>query len=558
MPSQTANYGCARALVIGLDSATFDVMMPLLKAGWLPNLQRLMERGTSAVLKSTVPPLSPAAWVSTMTGRNPGAHGVFDFRHLDLNEFHGRRQTLASSAEYAGQTIFDLLSRDGRRVGAFNIPLTYPAWPINGVMISGPITPDPGRAYTHPPELADELGPMVAPADLAHGLDPDEAALTELIETSRLHFRLGAQLLERKGPFELFWFHLHSLDSGQHRFWRYADPLARANSSPRGERLSQAIHELYRVADEGLGHLLSRVGPESLVCILSDHGSRPRPKVTVRLNVWLREQGWLALWERPRGSGSLSALYHAARALLPVGWRQRMKGQLPETVQTQLTHLGADGIRWPHTAAYYFPLTSPVGGIVINLAGRQPQGSVRPEGYHRVRQQISERLKGLCDPRTGQKILRQVWYREELYRGPFTEQAPDIVFMLEPPYETTASLDEPWLAPAGSPDPAREWSGVHTMDGILIITGPQIRPGRWAEEAGLLDIMPTLLYALGQPIPSDADGRVLQEVFTPEFTAGRAVSFSDPRNGAHSATPTASDEEMEAMMAHLRALGYVE
>lgn len=554
----TADYGCARVLVVGLDSATFDVMTPLLEAGWLPNLKRLMDMGASAVLKSTVPPLSPAAWVSTITGRNPGAHGVFDFRHLDLSQFHGRKQTLVSSAEYAGQTIFDLLSQNGLRVGAFNIPLTYPAWPINGVMISGPITPDPSRAYTHPPELADQLGPMTALTDQADSYDPDEVVLMELIETSQLHFRLGVQLLEREGPFDLFWFHLHSLDSGQHRFWRYVDPALRANGSTKQIRLSHAIQELYRLADAGVGDLLHRMGPESLVCIISDHGSRPRPGVSVRLNVWLREQGWLALWERQRDSGLLSALYRAARSLLPMNWRQRMKGQLPETVQDRITHLTAHGVCWSHTVAYYFPLTNPVGGIVINLAGRQPQGIVDPGDYERVRRQIAERLRGLRDPRTGQKIMREVWYREELYAGPFVERAPDILFMLESPYETTASLAEPWLASAASSDSGKQWSGVHTMDGILIAAGPQIRPGRWADEARLLDVMPTLLYALGQPIPSNVDGRVLQRLFTPDFNKTQAVSFFEAQAGTHNEMPTASDEETEAMMAHLRALGYIE
>ena len=556
--SLTANYGCAKVLVVGLDSATFDVMMPLLRAGQLPNIQRLMDMGTSAVLKSIVPPLSPAAWVSAMTGRNPGAHGIFDFRHLDLSEFHGRKQTLTSSAEYAGRTIFDLLSQRGLHVGAFNIPLTYPAWPINGVMVSGPMTPDPRRAYTYPPELADKLSSMAAPKDLTDSRNPDEAALVELIETSWIHFRLGAQLLEQEGPFDLFWFHLHSLDSGQHRFWRYADPTTRTNGFANHTRLSQAIDELYRTADEGLGYLLSMIGPDSLVCVLSDHGSRPRPKVTVRLNTWLREQGWLALWRQQHNGSSLNALYRAARSLLPTKWRQRIRSQLPEMMQDQFAHLGTEGIYWPYTAAYYFPLTNPVGGIVINLAGRQPQGSVHPDNYEHIRQQIAQQLRELRDPQTGQKLMHQIWYREELYTGPFIERAPDIVFMLEPPYDLTTSLDAPWLTYTELPDSDRLWSGVHTMDGILIAAGPQIRPGQWVNEAKILDLMPTLLYALGQPIPSDVDGHVLQEWFTPEFRTMQAISFTDSQNDSSPVTLTASDEEREAMMAHLRALGYLE
>ena len=127
MNDESNEFGQARLLVIGLDSATFKVMQPMLDKGKLPNIQKLIDGGSSGILRSTVPPLSPAAWVTTMTGMNPGGHGVFDFRVLDLNEIHGRSERFVRSSQYAGLTLFDFLGKRGLKVGAFNIPLTYPA-----------------------------------------------------------------------------------------------------------------------------------------------------------------------------------------------------------------------------------------------------------------------------------------------------------------------------------------------------------------------------------------------------------------------------------------------
>ncbi len=558
LDSPNRDYGCARTLVIGLDSATFDVMMSLLDKGQLPNLKRLIETGASGILKSTIPPLSPAAWVSAMTGRNPGRHGVFDFRHLDLNQLHGRKETLVNSGEYAGTTIFDQFGEQGMRVGAFYIPLTYPAWKVNGVMVSGPITPDHRRAYTSPPELADRLGPLARHVSPEHLMSfGDEAYLEELIWDTNTHFQLGSQLLEQEGPFDLFWFHLHSLDSVQHRFWRYIEPAWPAVEPEDRTRFAKVINDMYRLADQGVGRLLDKTGPDSTVFVLSDHGARARPRVEVRFNVWLQQQGLLSLWGQNRGDRRLRAIYRRAKSLLPARWRRKAIGQLPETMQTQVTQFSAGSVRWSRTTASFFPMTDPVGGIVINLAGRQPQGCVEANDYDAVRRRIIDQLRQMCDPHTGQPVVREVWCREDVYSGPFVEEAPDILFIVESSYHPASALAQPWIGPTSQLD-TEAWSGIHAMDGILIARGPCIASGVRLEEASILDIAPTILYAMGQTIPSDMDGHVLLGIFTSEFRKKQNICYRGPQGLSRNESWTISDEETEAMMARLRALGYVE
>ena len=552
------DYGRARVLVIGLDSATFDVMKTLLEQGGLSNIKQLIETGASGTLRSTIPPLSPAAWVSAMTGRNPGRHGVFDFRHLDLNQLDGRKETFVSSGEYAGTTVFDLLGEQGMRVGAFHIPLTYPAWPVNGVMVSGPITPDHRIAYTYPPELADRLGPLARHTSPEHLKSFDDAVyLEELVWDTNTHFRFGVQLLKEEGPFDLFWFHLHSLDSIQHRFWRYVEPTWPAVDPKDRSRYAEAINDLYRLADEGVGRLLDKTGPDSMVLVLSDHGARARPRVEVRFNEWLREQSLLSLWGQERGDRYLRAIYRKARSLLPTGWRRKAIGRLPETVQTQVAQFSAGSIRWPHSAAYFFPMTDPVGSIVINLAGRQPGGCVEPNDYDVIRHRVIDQLRQMRDPHTGQNVILEVWRREDVFSGPFVEEAPDILFMLESSYHPTGTLVGPWIDPAPQLD-SESWSGIHAMDGILIASGPCIASGIQLDEANILDIAPTILYATGQAFPSDMDGRVQLRIFTAEFKEKQNVFYCDPQDLSCSEEGVLSDAETEMMMIRLRALGYVE
>ncbi len=552
------SFGQARALVIGLDAATFDVITPLLQAGQLPTLARLMEEGSHGVLQSTIPPLSPAAWVSAITGKNPGKHGIFDFRHLDLNAPHGRKETLASATEYAGMTIFDYLGKRGMRVGAFHIPLTYPAWPINGIMVSGPVTPDHRRAYTYPPDLSEEIGPLArhqGPEQL-EGFD-DEAYLEELIWNTETHFRIGARLLEQKGPFDLFWFHLHSLDSVQHRFWRYAEATTQgAKDKPMW--LADAINHLYRLADEGVRLLLDRVGPDTLVYVISDHGAMPRPSTELCVNVWLQMRGYQTTWGQSDGEGLLRTMYRRAKSLLPSPLRQRLIGELPTQARQTIAQFSSGGIKWSHTIASFFPLADPIGGIVINLTGRNPKGIVRPEEYEAVRQQIIHDLSTLMDPTTGQAVVEQIWRREEIYTGPHMESAPDILFRVARRYHLSNALEGSIIYPT-LPIDTKSWSGIHTMEGILIAKAPFIRSRYRVESARLIDIAPTILYALGLPIPADLDGRVLTEIFLPEFVEDHPILNEEPISSPDPHDPHAlSKEEAAAMVDRLRMLGYIE
>ena len=131
-----------KVYVVGFDGATWRFIRPLVERGEMPNFQRLIAEGVSGDLKSVIPFQSAAAWVTFMTGKNSGKHGVYMFQDYDALSYTYAGRT-ANSRYFSGQTIFDIVGEMGGTVSAIRVPMTYPAWPINGVMVSG--FPTPGR-----------------------------------------------------------------------------------------------------------------------------------------------------------------------------------------------------------------------------------------------------------------------------------------------------------------------------------------------------------------------------------------------------------------------------
>ena len=148
-----------RVLVIAWDGADWQILDPLLQAGALPNLSRLIDRGGRAVLKSTLPPHSWSAWPSFLTGVEPADHGVYD---IVEPRREGRQSFPVSFRSIRERTFLADLTRAGVETVMVNVPLTFPPPQISGKLIAGGVLPK-RRAFTYPESLADELEAAGAP-----------------------------------------------------------------------------------------------------------------------------------------------------------------------------------------------------------------------------------------------------------------------------------------------------------------------------------------------------------------------------------------------------------
>ncbi len=553
--------GPRRAVVIGLDGATWEVLRPLGQAGRVPHLWGLAQRGCWGLLRSTLPPMTFPAFPSLLTGLNPGRHGILGPESVDLQRGTGPSRLAVGSGAIAGRTVLDLAGQAGRRVLSYGVPMTYPAWPIAGVLVAGYPTPDPFRLYAEPPEAVAGLTVQVPERlaaraqgmrldqilDEGHRLTPDEVLEYAQAELDTVVTNMAA-LLERES-YDLVMFVIRAPDIVHHALFRRGEV---------GERNQPLIEQAYERVDAAVGRVLERFGGDWLIMVVSDHGGGPAPGAELHLNAWLRSRGWLV----PSGSGAAKLSRGAVQVVRSLVWRSGLKRLLLQRMsgaqRRQVAKLRAAGqtFDWSQTRAYLVRTSFPAGGIQINLRGRQPQGIVEPgEEYERLRDEILAGLRELTLPGASTRLIREAYRREEVYRGPYTEAAPDIVFLHDPDYTLGDRLDvavtqmDAVAAAAGR--------SVHRLEGVLSLTGPGVFRAGMIEGASIVDVAPTLLYALGLPVPEDLDGTVLRDAFEPDFLA-RQPLLSGAEIGSAGGASEYSEEEEEGIRAALRGLGYIE
>ena len=171
-----------------------------------------------------------------------------------------------------------------------------------------------------------------------------------------------------------------------------------------------------------------------------------------------------------------------------------------------------------------------------------------------MRDRIIETMQGLRDPGTGEPVVQWACRREELFSGDHLDEAPDVVALFHPAYKGASGLDELF-----EPVPDQildEYSGVHAMEGIFAAAGRGIREGVDLGTRSILDVAPTLLALLGQPVPADADGEVMDAALEDAAAVRTGAATSADREDM--GDPALTAEEEATLEESLRALGYLE
>jgi predicted AlkP superfamily phosphohydrolase/phosphomutase len=238
--------------------------------------------------------------------------------------------------------------------------------------------------------------------------------------------------------------------------------------------------------------------------------------------------------------------------------RDWVKKYLPIKVREQISSMRtlAGAIDWKETRAYRVKLSHPVEGININLMGRQPNGTVSHEEYEKLRTYIIEKLIDLVDPETKEKLVKEVYRKEDIYSGRCMHNIPDIIVILGDRYDGGYNLDR-----MISPVPRsflNEFSGYHTMNGIFIINGQEIETGKTLDRINMIDLAPTIMYYMGLPVPEGMDGRVIQEIFKGSYLDNNPVIYEKKDIDLSSdKTTQLSKDEKEDIKKALEGLGYV-
>jgi len=520
-----------RVVVIGLDGVGLDLIWPWVEEGLLPNLRRLISSGTYGELRSTIPPISAPAWVSLVTGKTPGQHGIIDFTT--------RNGEVVNSTLVRDQKIWQILSKHGRSCCIVNVPVTYPPEPVNGCMVSAFPMPPGRRDYAYPSSIVPILDRNNYEVDLflkergrprsleAFDAEVAEASakrlqlLGEIRVTAERRYKTIIDLL-RLRSWDFIFVVFTETDVIQHFFWEQKDVLL--------SFLQQVDSYVGRIVDE-FERSAPAGGSDDYVVIVSDHGFGEGKNEAFNVGSWLNRQRDTSRQERIVESVLDLLRRLLPRILLPSirGWAERLK-------------VPPSWLRPLFVATYY--------GIYID---RERLGS-RAE-YEGLREKLVAGLRDIRNPTTLAKVFQGVWRREDLYAGRSIQMLPDIIYMTNPNYIATAwNSRDLWI------EKAMNLSGSHFSfpQGMIVFSGKTVKKHFRVSEATVYDVTPTILHMFGLPIPRSMDGKLLRGIFDSSTEPyERPVAIADDEElGSGEAYPYTPDDE-EKIRSRLGTLGYL-
>lgn len=454
-----------KILVIGLDAAVPEL---LLQDPDLVNLRRLMEAGCFGALESIVPPITVPAWMCMATSQDPGSLGVYGFRNRRDHSYDGLE--IVNSRSIRSLSLWDQIAMEGKRATIVGVPPNFPPRKTSGASVGCFLTPDTQtQVFTFPERHSDEIRELVGqyPVDVKGFRTENKPwLLDEIREMTTKHFAVVRHLLTSTE-----WDYLHFVEIGldriQHGFWKHHDPLHRQH--PAGSPFENVIRDYYRQLDEEIGSILELLDEETAVLVVSDHGAR-RLDGGFCVNEWLIREGDLALHSYPEQVTPF--------AKLDVDWDR--------------TRVWSEG-------GYY-------ARVFMNVKGREPRGTIDPQDYERVRDDLKARLEATIDEE-GRPLGTLVFRPEEVYRD-VRNVAPDLIVHFGGlAWRSIGGVGYPQLHIQENdtgPDDCN-----HSQFGAFVLAAPGCPPLGELRGAHLLDIAPTLLTLGGYDVPATMLGTSL-------------------------------------------------
>lgn len=435
----------SRLFILGLDGSPLPLLRRLMAAGDLPHLARIFEDGTAVEMNSSLPDVSAVAWTSINTGKNPAKHGIYGF--VDRKPGTSTMEVMTSTHVRA-KTIWELVSDAGRRAIAINVPLSFPPQRINGIVISDFLAPALNKAV-YPTTVLPTL------ESIGYRIDTDPWVARQSLDAFIDDFKVTADkraeavltLLEREA-WDLFMVVFMETDRLHHFMWQYME-----DDDP---RYGPKFIDAYRQIDKLAGQIVDKLRDDDQLIILSDHGFTSLKK-EVYLNVWLEEQGYLSF--RPEAEKGLGSMEPGSRAY-----------------------------------------SLDPGRIYVNLAERDPHGSVQPTEKDGLLAELQTRLSDLRDPESGDPMVKAVYRADDIYHGPLRNRAPDLLVMPHDGYDIKGTFESSVFTGRG------KLVGMHKYDdATLFVRGRRIT----VDHASVHDVLPTACHLLDLECPPDLDGRVV-------------------------------------------------
>lgn len=506
-------------VVIALDAADQEIVTSLVAQGRMPTVGRLLDDGATALVDNPDSLFVGAVWPTFSTGLSPVRHRFASWERIDPGTYD-RRET--SPTEMAGDWFWERISDADRRVAVIDVPHTWPRRPVDGIVISEYGCHDRHFGLqAHPPELVDELvgryGPhpvsgldtfadrQFCPDDVVHRDgdlrtgDEDGRVLADHLAGVDAKARLGADVLAQ-GGWDLFVTVFGESHNVGHQLWHVHDEDHPRHDPAVRARIGDPVTTIYEALDGGIATVLAAAPPGAPVVLLLSHGMQAHHDGTHLIDPLLfRLQR--ALQVGPQGS--LPA--RAAKTVLPrlpgparrgagaaaaAALRRRLDGARPAP---ERAHWGTDTYAWPW---FLSPNNTVVGGIRLNLVGREPRGVVQPGDVDRVVERLTSELLALVNVDTGGPVVLGVRRFEGAYPDRTADDAfPDLLV----DWNRDAAIETIWSPTIGLlHEPYVLWrSGDHRNPGRVVISAAGLRPGALGDRIDSRALAPTIAALCG-------------------------------------------------------------
>jgi len=468
-----------KVVVIGIDGATWDPVVPYIEKGLLPGYSHFWNHGLHGPLISTIPYITQPGWKAYSMGKNPGKMGVFFWSKIDWKDMKIKN---INSLGFDGVDYWDILGQKGYKTAIIDMPSTFPPKPVNGVLITG--IPHGSGNWTYPPEFEQKI-PEWYPKESVHlfvkNEDP-EITMDGLEKEIWSRFEMAEMLWDH----DLIHVSVVMNDHVSHFMWN-------------NEKI---MYRNLKANDEGLQRIL-RKNKDGYTILMSDHGNGPIED-EFYANELLAKHGILIKKEFKEKKinresvvnfGTRLGLDRLARKL-PYSFQKRIIQRIQHIESSMETGI-EEKIDWKETRV----IALDEGLFYVNPL------------YYDEKDQIIEELRKILEnftSKSGKKVYKNIFRGDEVYWGKHVNEAPDIVALTNEIYHQRYPLSGYVWA---SDIPEDKWGyrlrqvGHHRIQGIFGLVGPGIE-SRYMK-ASIYDLAPTILKIFGCDIPKEMDGKSL-------------------------------------------------
>jgi len=553
----------SKILVIGLDGATWRVILPLVKKGELPTLSKLMKSGFWGTLLCAERATSPLVWTSIATGKVAEKHGIFDHTIREPGSYEA---VPVKSYHRKVKAIWNILSERNKSVGLIDWYVSFPPEKVNGYIISR-LTADE-KNKTYPGELQKEIDEITKKISLRKTGDKLYDVKEDLFNDVKKLWAVTTYM-RRKAPTDFLAAYTHSTDAVQHYFWKYMEPqkydfkIWSMNNNDI-KKYGKVIEEHWIAIDRMIGDLIKNIDDKTTIIILSDHGAQAQsfPHVGVDSDKILNAMGLLSFKN------------------------------------------GTQDIDFSKTKAFSAGIEKlyEIKGICLNLKGRESSGIIEPgKDEEKIKSELTKVLSDLKVLENNKKVFSKVIRGEDIKEKRWKESKIDIFAYTN--YDALKDFYKTHINIAGKTFPLidilsiDDTSGEHSNEGIILIKGRNIkskfifpvlniRLARVLKKVSkmifkdnipsfikscfsilhfesinptTLDITPTILYSMNLPVGKDMDGKVIEDAFIQNVIRKYPIKYINSYEGLpkekSKKIPSSADKEV---LKKLKALGYIE